>query len=395
MADIAFAAVNIISGVFGSLGLAAFATSFVPKPPLAVTQVTIAIGQTADDPNKDDPDALGGNVPAIKVFALDGRTVGFAGGHAHHTWAAGSTQPVPIKNYDEVKNVQSEYIAVYMDFATNAICISAIGMKNPNDDTSFGWMGDSGAACGMQWHWSETIVGNTANTASYRSSCVWISGIGSKNDVTAQGLSMHILDFSKMTNATRVAYEADHRLMCDSTPRFSAWTEIMSDISPPFFIPNLNYDVDGSDADPKAVFVPGIDKTDYKGVEVSANGQAFRPVRMPFPPPAPKKVKRDGKIVYRRSEVFKSTLISSPYEEHSARQLCKSESSFGPDVVSEKEGLFCDMDEKKLWPLCSEKVKVACFDTNTNSMRGGSAKREPVPLKSYGTVKKWGSTGNA
>ncbi|KAF2807056.1 uncharacterized protein BDZ99DRAFT_465787 [Mytilinidion resinicola] len=53
------------------------------------------------------------------------------------------------------------------------------------------------------------------------------------------------------------------------------------------------------------------------------------------------------------------------------------------------------MDEKKLWPLCSEKVKVTCFDTDTNSMRGGSAKREPVPLKQSGTVKKWGAAGNA
>ncbi|OCK84117.1 hypothetical protein K432DRAFT_378866 [Lepidopterella palustris CBS 459.81] len=50
------------------------------------------------------------------------------------------------------------------------------------------------------------------------------------------------------------------------------------------------------------------------------------------------------------------------------------------------------MDEKRLWPLCSDKIKTACFDADTNSMRGGSAKRDPVPVKQYGTIKKWGST---
>jgi len=47
--------------------------------------------------------------------------------------------------------------------------------------------------------------------------------------------------------------------------------------------------------------------------------------------------------------------------------------SAGPDFVSLSEGLFCDMDEKQLWPLCSSSnATSSCFDTTSNALLIGA-----------------------
>ena len=70
-----------------------------------------------------------------------------------------------------------------------------------------------------------------------------------------------------------------------------------------------------------------------------------------------------------------SHLIASPHDTHSARELCESEHSHGPDFVSFSEGLFCDMDAKMHWPLCKESTTVevgrelgGCYHWDTHSL---------------------------
>lgn len=241
----------------------------------------------------------------------------------------------------------------------------------------------------MQFHWSDTIVGDTANTVSYRPNCVWISGIDSKNGIITQGFSTHIIDFSQVTQARADQYNASRPLMCNSPPRFSAWTSIISEISPPFFLPGLKYNDDGTDVDPQKVFVPGVDKTDYKGVQVGKDGNVIRPIRLPPPDETPTAKKRNDALI-KRSKGSANTLISSPYPGHSAKELCDSPNSYGPDVVSENEGLFCDMEAKVLWPLCVTSSQKGCFDSGKNFIRGSSAKRSMVPEKRYVNVQSWG-----
>jgi len=57
-------------------------------------------------------------------------------------------------------------------------------------------------------------------------------------------------------------------------------------------------------------------------------------------------------------------LIVTAVPSHSARQVCESTTSWGPDVVSTSEGLFCDMTsgKKTLYPVCSGGVQNNCFD---------------------------------
>jgi hypothetical protein len=384
----ATAALNVVGSVLGVLGFAAFAGDFVKQ--LAegnhvTSHLTLAIGQTAETA-KFDPENMAGNIPSIRIFAADGRDIGKFNGNPKKTWTAGAKPPIEIVNQDGSQYVDASYVAVYGDFGTNAICISAIGLTTSTNE-KYGWTGDVGVTCGMQWHWSNTTVG-IVNGKKYNPGCVWITGMNSNNPIHTQGFSVKINDFSQISDALRAEYEDDVRTMCDSAPRFSAWTSIVSDISPPFFVPTIQEAEDGSDADRSKLWVPGLDRTDYRTVLVGDNNQPMHPVRLPFPPPSPAADKRS---ILPRSAEMKSTLISSAYEGHSARMLCESSQSFGPDVISESEGLFCDMDDKKLWPLCSEDVRRACFDITTNQIRGDSVRRAPVPKKSYRTVHKWGA----
>lgn len=71
-----------------------------------------------------------------------------------------------------------------------------------------------------------------------------------------------------------------------------------------------------------------------------------------------------------RSLALRSKLVASTHEKHSAKTLCESETSHGPDFVSRKEGLFCDMETKKVWPVCDKEmeVEVECYDWGSHSL---------------------------
>lgn len=59
---------------------------------------------------------------------------------------------------------------------------------------------------------------------------------------------------------------------------------------------------------------------------------------------------------------FDGQLIKSYDVGQSARGLCNSEGSVGPNFYSHHEKLFCDMLGKKLFPLCDGNITQECFD---------------------------------
>ena len=72
-----------------------------------------------------------------------------------------------------------------------------------------------------------------------------------------------------------------------------------------------------------------------------------------------------------RSEQLSPTLIVTPYIEHSAREPCESDRSWGPDTVSLSEELFCDMETRDLFYLYDEVAGVTtnCFNLATETLR--------------------------
>ena len=78
-------------------------------------------------------------------------------------------------------------------------------------------------------------------------------------------------------------------------------------------------------------------------------------------------------------------LIASPHDRHSAKELCESESSHGPDFISSSEGIFCDMDTKIHWPLCDQMTEDQCYHWDTHSL----VLREDRVPRNYSHVEEW------
>lgn len=83
-------------------------------------------------------------------------------------------------------------------------------------------------------------------------------------------------------------------------------------------------------------------------------------------------------------------LVASAHEQHSAREVCGSGTSRGPDFVSLKEGFFCDMETKTLWPLCAEEEEgedgeEGCYHWGTHAL----GKRGERVGRKYGWVEEW------
>ena len=97
----------------------------------------------------------------------------------------------------------------------------------------------------------------------------------------------------------------------------------------------------------------------------------------------------------RRAYPKAGKLVMSSKDDHSAKKLCSSGGSWGPDFYSQKEGLFCDMVNKKTYPVCDKKTTTACFDQNTRKMRRGkgNSRRDVdgvlIPVKNYNDVQVW------
>ena len=89
-------------------------------------------------------------------------------------------------------------------------------------------------------------------------------------------------------------------------------------------------------------------------------------------------------------------VVISDIDSHSAKELCENHTSVGPDFVSTKEGLYCDMCAHELWHVCSASVSKGCFDMTSRTMRPGGgiqgrdeASERVVPEKSYEKTTHW------
>ncbi|KAM5445194.1 hypothetical protein MaudCBS49596_007783 [Microsporum audouinii] len=72
-----------------------------------------------------------------------------------------------------------------------------------------------------------------------------------------------------------------------------------------------------------------------------------------------------------RPEWAATDLVISDSKHHSAKKLCMSDTSMGPDFVHIDEGLFCDMGTKVLYPFCGEDGGTQCFDMKTHTISTG------------------------
>lgn len=70
----------------------------------------------------------------------------------------------------------------------------------------------------------------------------------------------------------------------------------------------------------------------------------------------PAKLKRDTSV---RPKRMTDQLIVSSFEQHSAKELCNSETSWGPDFI-DSHGQYCDMGTKTLENMCQDGNFLDC-----------------------------------
>ena len=231
--------------------------------------------------------------------------------------------------------------------------------------------------CGMSWFPSNRRVGDTFFTPR----CVWLDA-DHTNNINSRALSFHLNDMAAQPEKL-AEYVHDRRTLCNSTPRFSFWGNLLPDGWIPFFKPPLQYNVDktsggeGSDKDPTLV----IDKPNqYDKSVYQFQGE-----------PKHKRKTRGHRRAVQISNINPDHIVVTDLPTHSAKEVCEHPNSVGWDIVSTVEGLFCDLSNRQLYQLCSQTVTANCFDLETLQLkrlieRDGNFTVQP---RGYNTTAHW------
>lgn len=372
----ALAVLTIVDLVVSGISVGMMIPGLLPDKDEHKTVVRIAVGLTS---NRDDTTA--GNQPGVHLYDIMGRSIGRQKGSSSII-KDGDFVDISVPFDDGVGKEPTEYLSIN-EWGDDALCIAYIALTQP-DGTKKAWYGDIAKTCGADWYHSLLKTGDD----DYQPSCIWIDRNRS-NGLRYRGLGLHINDFAA-TPERAEQYYLNHELMCNAAPRFRMYKDINFDDSIPYFNPPLDYVPNNmTDADPAAV----MDKSRWA---LPAEGPNINKEVIDQDPSKMKLRRRNS--VPRSSDGTSGgdTVIISTSSFHSAKELCESETSWGYDFVSSTENLFCDMSEKKLWPVCTEKVTSACFDPNTSTMRPGKGLRgrdvvsgQVPPKKTYTKTVQW------
>lgn len=387
----AFNAIGLgLTGLF----LIPLAKQLFPPAYQAATSVRIAAGLTRSGEESQDTK---GNCPSIALFDGDGHRIGFRRGEGHGIIGDGSFTDIKIDSIDRHDNRPAEYVSVSSG-GTDALCVAYVYVTMANGDY-WAFYGDVGYQCGAAWYHSNLLVGNQANI--YYPKCVWIDSADPKsghNNAFPQGMSIHIPDFLA-TEALAAQYQDQPATMCKSTPRFKMWPKLSELDCIPVFDPPLEYNKDSTDNDTTALFTDGkvhCDPGPGKDPSVQETHQLQQWSSGRFPAPQYGTKRKRTRTVRRDDPCMDGHVVISDLDAHSAREVCESDMSAGPDFVSTKEGLHCDMCTHELRDVCSAGVVKGCFDLATQTMRpgGGLQDRDEasgriVPDKSYQKVTHW------
>ena len=109
--------------------------------------------------------------------------------------------------------------------------------------------------------------------------------------------------------------------------------------------------------------------------------------------------KRSAKLRRTSESCNDGRVVVSEHTDHSAREVCESQTSRGPDFVSIEENLYCDMCTHTLYNVCSETLTTGCYNKESHTVIAGhnslQQKRDEshvpyVEAKTFRDVLHWG-----
>ncbi|KAL8781517.1 MAG: hypothetical protein Q9213_005966 [Squamulea squamosa] len=373
------AGLAVLDVLMGLVGLGMMIPGLIPPKDEHEPVVRIAAGLSSQESAN-----TKGNQPGIRLYDIMGRTIGSVGGKGSNKNKIkdGDFVDIKVPFDDGVGKKPAEYIQV-ANGGKDALCIAYIAITQP-DGTSKAWYGDMAKACGADWYHSLLKTGDD----DYQPSCIWIDRDNS-NGLRFQGLGLHFNDFAATDERAKQLNE-NRDLMCEAAPRFRMYEEIQDEDYIPFFNPPLDLEPGTlTDGDPGAVLDKSRWTMPQEGPHVTkalidggpSGGMKRRQLKEP--------------VVFGQANA--SVVIVSTSPNHSARDLCESETSRGYDFVSSTEHLFCDMSAKKTWPVCDDTTTSACFNLTSSTMAPGKGLRGRdsrsglvPPAKHYAKTVHWG-----
>ena len=382
----ALAAVNVVAIVSSlAIGSIPFLEKAFAPPADEITTVRIQLGFSNNTAA-----SLGGNAPGVALWDDLGEVIVHAFGESTNL-PQGTFFDQKIVANKTIGNVDATYMSI-TNGGDDAVCIQSIAVTFPNNDKA-GFTGDPPKLCGADWFHSSLPLNDDPSVPI--PACVWVDRDGS-NGLRFQGFGVHIPDF-KGTAGMNAQYNASIDTMCKSGPRFRMYESLHTEDPILVFKPTLTYTDNGTDSDTSIIVNnPGVlANVDPKAVaDACVSGRNNDPLctqparRSPNPAPAGK----------RDTDVFmEGHLVLSSYTWHSARELCESSTSKGPDFVSITEGLHCDMTTRQVSAVCSNSTISNCFDMKVKQMsyggmriRGDSLARSDVTPKTYHATHQWG-----
>ncbi|KAI0479427.1 hypothetical protein GGR56DRAFT_634961 [Xylariaceae sp. FL0804] len=319
--SVAESVIGVISGV---LGIYQFLADTFPATSdnLATVRVHAALNG-ATGPDGGTLDAADGNIADVRLYNEHEELLGAAKEFDIYTDIHINSGEYYDFTVDQSSSQQAPY--VYIVGANDGICIAYTTVTWTNG-YQYGWVGDWGMQCGLDWYYSDVYVDQSDN----KPMCTWIDG-DHTNGAIAGVLEMHMPTFTSDDTS------ADPNSFCGGTT-FRSWAN------------------DGGDQILKK-----------RSLQPRNQTQTLK---------AP--ARADSRLV----------VSNAAAHLHNATALCESPSSRGPDFVSRAEGVYCNMETRETLPLCAADgvTTTECFDVDAkhNVKRDGSTTR-----KSFSDVMEW------
>ncbi|KAH8901232.1 hypothetical protein GQ53DRAFT_4455 [Thozetella sp. PMI_491] len=294
------------------------------------------------------------------------------------------------------------------------------------------WNAAFAQECNAPWYPSEDLFPTTDD---YRPNCTWIG----TDDRFPHSISMKLTDFSfPGSNTPRAVAIADEiksnrDYLCNAPGRMMFWKKGDAngedhDECIPIYPPIKRYD-NGTAIDPKQILQGHVFGKNCDPSHIGTPWFNYPHLKDPFAPqgglipplrgvPAkraqptlraavdPAIARRWGgersetaierrRILLERRDLCVENLVISPHPGHSARSVCESDTSYGPDFVSLHDGMYCDMCERSLHPVCRPSIREGCFDLVKKELRlglsglQGRKLQDMPPPKTYKSVARW------
>ncbi|CAD6580871.1 MAG: hypothetical protein ASARMPRED_000354 [Alectoria sarmentosa] len=203
----------------------------------------------------------------------------------------------------------------------NAICIAYI-TQTWADGQMRGWMGDMGHACGRSWYYSHLFIGEDGHSPD----CMWLDADHSNDPENDRPVAVQIhMNVSKISRQSPF-FDTACPPLTSSQSYANSTTEYSKD--PAHYC-----------SSECIIFHGEVDRSLHLTRKAPKKSQLFTPGNSKDDPCCMNRNKKrqESQQPKRRSPDLANRLIASPRENHSARRLCESKTSHGPDFVSVDE----------------------------------------------------------